>query len=106
MQRMTKKGIEGIEGIAESVDAVRLAGKNIYAFDNATFQLERLEKGEDEKINTAIENVLKTFPNAKTCSVKTVAYSAGVYGCNGKLAEVKAFDSSWNALGVAGFVYF
>lgn len=103
MQRMTRKGIEEI---ARSLDAVKLTGKSIYTFEDSEYRIRRLQKGDDKDLNAVIDMVLESFPKTKGVWTEEIAYSAGVYGCNGKISAVKTYDEAWNNLGIACFVYF
>ena len=98
MKKLSKKELARK---AEMFSAVKVA-KDIYKFENAESYISNLKKYNEktfvcEKIvNNLIADIKGQFPNSKGCMIEHLYYSAGVYGCTGRLSKVVILDENYN----------
>ena len=100
MERMTRKALLNT---AKRLDAIKVAN-NVYLFENATYDITRGAR--NDSTEKALEQVKQVYASAVACFTRDILYSAGTYGCNGKIAQLIAVDEAHNWLGIAGYIYF
>lgn len=100
MKRLTRKALLNE---AKRLDAIKIVG-NVYHFEIAEYDI--MMNKRNDNTEKALEQVKQLYTSAVACFARDIVYSAGTYGCNGKIAQLIAVDEAKNWLGIAGYIYF
>lgn len=101
MKRLSRKALQES---ANELGAFKLSC-NIYKYENdlsAMYELKKVNENDNcydgELLNAFISRIKLENPNAYRVSAKQLWYSAGTYGCNGKIHKLDVLDSDYNVI--------
>ena len=101
MKRLSRKALQEH---ASDLVAFRLSS-NIYKYDNdlsALYELKKVDENDNcydgKLLNAFIDRVKLENPDAYRVSTKQLWYSAGVYGCSGKMHKLEVLDKNYNVI--------
>lgn len=107
MKRLSRKALQEL---STDLVAFRLS-TNIYKYENDISALYALKKADEndscydvELLNAFIDRIKSENPEAYRVSAKQLWYSAGIYGCTGKMSKLEVLDRAYNVINTY-FVY-
>lgn len=101
MKRMSHKALKQL---GAHLNGYELSGGNIYYYENALYDLQRLHMVDETKtdaylINNIILKIKERFPGVNHLWVTQIAYSAGAYGNTGQLHQCDICTENGDVLG-------